>query len=222
VFIHNLVEVPKLKQVNTENGRRYVTPSGDHLPSVTTILSHKSKPFIQAWRQRIGEAEADKISKQATTRGTRIHKLCEDILDNKLTEDTHLNYIDKEMFRKFRPLLDDINNIRALETKLYSEHLRLAGQVDCIAEYNGKLSVIDFKTSKRRKTPSQCENYFIQCSAYAIMFEELTGIPVSQTVILMAVEGEEPIVFLQEGDNFVEKPFEARGAYENEILKLGN
>jgi len=213
-----LVEIPQLKQVNTENGRRYVTPSGTQYPSVTTILSHKSKPYIQAWRKRIGEKEADKISRRATTRGTKIHKLCEDILNNELTEDTNLNYIDKEMFRKFRPLLDDIDNIRAIEAKMYSDHLRLAGQVDCIAEYNGKLSVIDFKTSMKPKSRSQCENYFIQCSAYAIMFEERTGIPVSQSVILMAVEGEEPIVHVEKRDNYVEKLLNARDSYETEVI----
>lgn len=213
-----MVEIPQLKQVNTENGRRYVTPSGTQYPSVTTILSHKSKPYIQAWRKRIGEKEADKISRRATTRGTKIHKLCEDILNNELTEDTNLNYIDKEMFRKFRPLLDDIDNIRAIEAKMYSDHLRLAGQVDCIAEYNGKLSVIDFKTSMKPKSRSQCENYFIQCSAYAIMFEERTGIPVSQSVILMAVEGEEPIVHVEKRDNYVEKLLNARDSYETEVI----
>jgi len=218
LFTHNLVEIPQLKQVNTENGRRYVTPSGTQYPSVTTILSHKSKPYIQAWRKRIGEKEADKISRRATTRGTKIHKLCEDILNNELTEDTNLNYIDKEMFRKFRPLLDDIDNIRAIEAKMYSDHLRLAGQVDCIAEYNGKLSVIDFKTSMKPKSRSQCENYFIQCSAYAIMFEERTGIPVSQSVILMAVEGEEPIVHVEKRDNYVEKLLNARDSYETEVI----
>lgn len=218
MFTHNLVEIPQLKQVNTENGRRYVTPSGTQYPSVTTILSHKSKPYIQAWRKRIGEKEADKISRRATTRGTKIHKLCEDILNNELTEDTNLNYIDKEMFRKFRPLLDDIDNIRAIEAKMYSDHLRLAGQVDCIAEYNGKLSVIDFKTSMKPKSRSQCENYFIQCSAYAIMFEERTGIPVSQSVILMAVEGEEPIVHVEKRDNYVEKLLNARDSYETEVI----
>lgn len=216
MFTHNLVEIPQLKQVNTENGRRYVTPSGLQYPSITTILSHKSKPFIQAWRKRVGAEVADKISRQATTRGTKIHKLCEDILNNELTDDTNLNYIDKEMFRKFRPLLDDIDNIRSIEGRLYSDHLRLAGQADCIAEYNGKLSIIDFKTSKKRKTRSNCENYFIQCSAYAIMFEERTGIPVSQSVILMAVEGEEPIVHIAKRDEYVEKLLEARDVYESE------
>jgi len=214
LFEHNIVDIPQLKQINTDAGRRYETPSGTLYPSITTILSHKSKPFIDAWRKRVGADVANKISNKASTRGTKIHQLCEDILNNKLTDDSSLNYIDKEMFQKFRPLLDDIGVINSIESKLYSDHLRLAGQVDCIAEYKGKVSIIDFKTSMKRKTRSMCENYFIQCCAYAIMFEERTGIPVSQLVILMAVEGEEPIVFCEKRDDYVAKLLEARDDYE--------
>jgi len=111
-------------------------------------------------------------------------------------------------------LFNEIDNIRALESTLYSDHLRLAGQVDCVAEYRGRLSVIDFKTSKKKKEKWMCENMFIQCSAYAIMFEERTGIPVDQTVILMAQEDEGPVVFVEKRDNYVSKLMEARDKYE--------
>jgi genome maintenance exonuclease 1 len=218
-FNHIPVEIDELKRINTDNGRRYITPSGTHYPSITTILSHKSKPSIDAWRRRVGAKEANKITRIATTRGTSIHKLCENALRNE-PEDREtlfrLSILDQEMYGHFWPLLREIDNIRAVEATLYSDHLRLAGQVDCIAEYRGRLSVIDFKTSKKKKEKWMCENMFIQCSAYAIMFEERTGIPVDQTVILMVQEDEGPVVFVEKRDNYVSKLIEARDAYENE------
>ena len=148
MFNHIPVEIDGLKRVNTDNGRRYVTPSGLLYPSITTILSHKSKPSIDAWRKRVGHKEANKITRIATTRGTSIHKLCENALRNETEDVSNLSILDQEMYSDFRPLLNEIDNIRALESTLYSDHLRLAGQVDCVAEYRGRLSIIDFKTSK--------------------------------------------------------------------------
>lgn len=218
MFNHIPVEIDQLKRKNTDKGRRYETPSGALYPSVTTILSHKSKPFIQEWRKRVGAKEADKISRVASVRGTKIHTLCEDALNNKEEDVSKLSLLDQEMYKEFRPLLNDIDNIRCLEATMYSDHLRLGGQADCIAEYKGKLSVIDFKTSKKRKTRSQCYNYFIQCSAYAIMFEERTGIPINNSVILMAQEDDGPVVFTATRDEFVTKLLDARDDYELELL----
>ena len=219
MFKHIPVEIDQLKRKNTEKGRRYQTPSGVLYPSVTTILSHKSKPFIDAWKKRIGEKEANRSSSRAAKRGTSMHKLVEYHLLNEtnLHEEgvQSLDMLDKEMYmNNMKPLLSDIDNIRALEATMYSDHLRLGGQADCIAEYKGRLSVIDFKTSNKRKTRSQCYNYFIQCSAYAIMFEERTGIPVDQTVILMAQQDDGPAVFTATRDEFVPKLLDARDDYE--------
>ena len=219
MFKHIPVEIDQLKRKNTEKGRRYQTPSGVLYPSVTTIQSHKSKPYIDAWKKKIGEAEANKISSRAAKRGTSMHKLVEYHLLNEtnLHEEgvQSLDMLDKEMnMNNMKPLLSDIDNIRALEATMYSDHLRLGGQADCIAEYKGRLSVIDFKTSNKRKTRSQCYNYFIQCSAYAIMFEERTGIPVDQTVILMAQQDDGPAVFTATRDEFVPKLLDARDDYE--------
>ena len=215
MFNHIPVEIDQLKRKNTDKGRRYETPSGALYPSVTTILSHKSKPFIQEWRKRVGAKEADRISRVASVRGTKIHTLCEDALNNKEEDVSKLSLLDQEMYKEFRPLLNDIDNIRCLEATMYSDHLRLGGQADCIAEYKGKLSVIDFKTSTKRKTRSNCYNYFIQCSAYAIMFEEHTGIPINNCVILMTQQDDGPVVFTATRDEFVPKLIEARDAYEN-------
>lgn len=214
MFNHVPVEIDELKRISTSEGRRYTTPKGLLYPSITTILSLKSKAGIDAWRKRVGEKEANKITRIATTRGTSIHKLCENALRNEPEDVSKLSILDQEMYSDFRPLLNDIDNIRALESTLYSDHLRLAGQVDCVAEYKGKLSVIDFKTSKKKKEKWMCENMFIQCSAYAIMFEERTGIPVDQTVILMAQEDEGPVVFVEKRDNYVPKLIEARNEFE--------
>ena len=166
----------------------------------------------------MGAKEADRISRVASVRGTKIHTLCEDALNNKEEDVSKLSLLDQEMYKEFRPLLNDIDNIRCLEATMYSDHLRLGGQADCIAEYKGKLSVIDFKTSKKRKTRSQCYNYFIQCSAYAIMFEERTGIPINNSVILMAQEDDGPVVFTATRDEFVTKLLDARDDYELELL----
>ena len=213
-FNHIPVEIDELKRVNTSEGRRYTTPSGLLYPSITTILSYKSKPGIDAWRKRVGEEEANKVTRIATTRGTAIHKLCENALRNEPEDLSNLSLLDQEMYSDFRPLLNEIDNIKAIEATMYSDHLRLAGQVDCIAEYRGRLSVIDFKTSKKKKEKWMCENMFIQCSAYAIMFEERTGIPIDQIVILMAQEDEGPVVFVEKRDNYVPKLMEARNEFE--------
>ena len=213
-FNHMPVDIDELERINTSQGRRYTTPSGLLYPSITTILSYKSKPGIDAWRKRVGEEEANKVTRIATTRGTAIHKLCENALRNEPEDVSKLSILDQEMYSDFRPLLNEIDNIRAIESTLYSDHLRLAGQVDCIAEYRGRLSVIDFKTSKKKKEKWMCENMFIQCSAYAIMFEERTGIPVDQIVILMAQEDEGPVVFVEKRDNYVPKLMEARNEFE--------
>lgn len=219
MFNHIPVDIEQLKRKNTKEGRRYITPSGVLYPSITTILSHKSKPFIDAWKKRVGEKEANKITRQATSRGTSIHKLVEHHLNNNLLKEQEgeetLSILNKEMYLNLKGLLSKIDNIRCLEQNLYSDHLRLAGQVDCIAEYDGRLSVIDFKTSNKKKTRSHCYNYFIQCSAYAIMFEERTGIPVDQIVILMTQQDDGPAVFVEKRDEFVPKLLETRDEYEN-------
>ena len=117
MFNHIAVEIDQLKRKNTDKGRRYETPDGKLYPSVTTILSHKSKPSIQEWRKRVGAKEADKISRIASVRGTKIHTLCEDALNNKPEDVSKLSILDQEMYKEFRPLLNDIDNIHCLEEK---------------------------------------------------------------------------------------------------------
>jgi genome maintenance exonuclease 1 len=168
------------------------------------------KAEILAWRARVGEAEANKISSRAARRGTAIHSLCEDYLLNK---EVNPGPFDLETFGSIRPYLDNINNIHCLETQLYSDYLQVAGTVDCIAEYEGKLSIIDFKTSKRIKTRDDIHGYFMQTSAYAVMFEERTGIPVGRLVIIMSVDDENTLVFKEKRDDWINNFIELRADY---------
>ena len=206
--------VPVTEQITAANGSRmYATPDGRSYPSVTTILSEHGREAIEAWRARIGETEANKISTRAASRGTRLHGYTENYLNNQ-NIDFGQNIFTQELFNTFKPILSPIDNIHCLETRLFSHHLRLAGTVDCIAEYEGKLSVIDFKTASRPKQHDWIHNYFMQCSAYAIMYEELTGIPVPQLVILVAVEDSHPQVFVEKRNPWVAGLLKYRDLYE--------
>ena len=187
-------EFPTLKQINGDNGRLYQTPNGRAYPSVTTITGLQGKQAILEWRKRVGEKVANEISGRALARGNQIHKLCEHYL---LNEGDQSDDFSREEFSKLIPILDRIDNIHCLETKLYSHHLEAAGTVDCIAEFDGKLSVIDFKTSSKIKTEADVPQYWMQTAAYAVMFEELTGIPITRTMIIMSVADEG--VFLLNG-----------------------
>lgn len=205
-------EVPKLQQVNENGTRYYVTPEGNKYPSITTVLSAYNIGYIMEWRKRVGEEQANKISRQASGRGTRIHTLCEKYIDNEVP--IFKSPLDQELFNNFKPTLHRINNVYAQELRMYSDHLRIAGTVDCVAEFDGVLSVIDFKTAKRAKNKEDIENYFMQCSAYAIMFEEQFGIPVAQTVVAIAVDDDEPQVFIERRNTHVKRLLYFRDLYE--------
>ena len=186
-----------LTELTTENidGRRfYKTPNGNY-QSITTLLSNLSKAGISAWRARVGKEEANRISTKASRQGTAVHSLCEQYIKNEegfLTESMpHL----VEMFGSIQPLLDRIDNIHVTEGALYSDELELAGRTDLIAEFDGQLAVIDYKTSRRIKTWEMCASYFMQGAFYAHAYEERTGIPINNIVIIMAVENEEPLLF---------------------------
>ena len=198
------------------NGKRfYKTPEGNLYPSVTTITSQHGKDKILEWRKRVGEEEANRISTKAAGRGTRVHTLCENYLNNEEDYARKTMPDSVAMFKSIQPLLDqNVNNIHALEVPLYSHHLRVAGRVDCIAEYDGKLSIIDFKTSGKLKEESWIKGYFMQCSAYAVMYEERTGIPVPQIVIMIAVDSEHPQVFIKKRNDYIKDFISYREIYD--------
>lgn len=207
--------LPNLKSVSHSRKRYYLSPEGTIFPSMTTVLGDLKKDVIMKWRQRVGEEEANRISTQAARRGTSVHHMCEDYINN-------LPYLNRrmpneiEMFNSIKPILDErIDNVRCQELALWSEHLGVAGRVDCIAEFDGKLSIIDFKTSSKPKREEWIDNYFMQMAGYAIMFEERTGIPVSQVVNVIALEnGGQPQVFIQKRDTWVKPLIEAITSYK--------
>ena len=147
------------------------------------------------WRNRVGEEEANRVTKRATTRGNKCHKLAELYLENKDISKYKDDPLSMGMFYQIKPHIDSINNIHAIEAPLSSKLLKLAGRVDCIAEYNGELAIIDFKTSTKEKREEWIHDYFAQETAYAIMFQELTGLQVKKLVTIIACETGSPQIF---------------------------
>ena len=190
----NIHKFPVLKATTTQQGRRYLV-DGMMWPSVTTVIGHSKKKSIMEWRQKVGEEEANAISKRASTRGNKCHKLRELYLENKSISQYSDDPLSMGLFYQIKPYLDSIDNIHALEAPLCSSLLKMAGRVDCIAEYNGELAIIDFKTSTKYKREEWIHDYFAQETAYAIMFQELTGLIPKKLVTIIACETGEPQVF---------------------------
>lgn len=212
-FIHH--DFDKLHRDTALNGSRvYKTPSGKLYPSVTTVTGLHAAKGIAQWRARVGEVEANRISAKASARGTRIHQYCEDYLLGNIFE---ADMFDLEMFNSIKPLLDQVDNIHCLETPLWSDFLQVAGTVDCIGEFQGKLSVIDFKTSSKPKDRDDIHSYFMQTAAYAVAFEERTGIPIGRLVIIMAVDSDDPRWFIEKRDNWIGGFRKLRLEYKNKF-----
>lgn len=197
MFNHINVSLPTLERETIDGVRYYKVPTDDELlklVSITSVTSHHNKHIFENWRKKVGEEEANRINKAATSRGTDLHSMVENYLYN-IPELPETSLIAKHLFKIIKPELNNINNIYALESSLYSKILGIAGTVDCIAEYKGELSIIDFKTSKKEKPRDWIEHYFVQAAAYACMFYELTGISVKKLVILMTCEDGECVVY---------------------------
>jgi hypothetical protein len=205
-----------LESVTLPSHRKYLTPNGTEYPSITTVLSLLSEKSIMAWRKRVGDEEADKISRIASQRGTAVHDIIERYLNNDPAYTKGYSPHIVSSLYDLKEILDtNIGDIYALECPLYSDHLGVAGRVDCVAMYNGRLSIIDFKTSKRPKTEKYIKNYFMQEAAYAIMWEERMGIPITQLVTLIAVDYNEPQVFIEHRDNWTGELHEAIKNYKS-------
>ena len=193
MFIHKEVDLPSLSRKSID-GVRYYTVNNKPMVSITSVTSHFNKEIFVEWRKKVGDDEANRITKRATTRGTAVHELIESHLLNKDVKYDKPG--PKMLFQQSKPKLKNINNIYALEKSLYSNELGVAGTVDCIAEYDGELSIIDFKTAAKPKPREWIENYFVQAVAYACMFYELTNIPVKKLVIFMTCENGEVEIYL--------------------------
>lgn len=209
-FTHSPVSLgySDLEDATTAGGRMYKTPEGKAYPSITTVLGVRGKEALYEWRARVGEEEANRVARHAATRGSALHSIAERYLNNEAEyfaqgEMPHV----KGMFNSIQPILDKyIDSVVLQECPLYSDYLGLAGRVDLVAHFDGKLSIVDFKTSSRIKTKEDIPNYFIQAAAYSIMFEERTGLPINRLAIVMAVENEKtPLVFVEKRDSWTDE-----------------
>ena len=196
IFKHVECDLPKLSRETIDGVRYYSVPDNDELlklVSITSVTSHHNREIFVNWRKKVGEEEANRITKKATRRGTDMHTLTEHYLKNE--ELPEVPPISEMLFKIAKSKINLINNVYALEGSLYSKQLGIAGTVDCIAEYNGELAIIDFKTSKKPKPREWVEHYFVQCMAYGCMLYELTGIMIKKLVIIMACENGECVVY---------------------------
>lgn len=222
VFQHKPVSVPKLRQINSETGRKYlIEEQGISYPSITTLLgATQDKSALYAWRKRVGEEKANAISRNATTRGTSMHNLCENYLKNE-TLDSLGSPSGSFMFKSLIPDLDLIDNVRCLETPLFSHKFKVCGTVDCIAEYEGKLSVIDFKTASKPKKLQWIQNYFMQGCFYFWSYFELTGEMPEQILILISVEDGSVQRFVLEQDEIKKYSIELKKAVTQYYNTIG-
>lgn len=199
----------ELEAITSETGRVYLVPSGNRYNSITTILKPYNQHIIENWRQAVGEEKANKISGMASRRGEALHLACEKYLLNEMDFKFKQNMMPniQQLFLQLKPHLDkNIGKIYAIEQPLYSDELKVAGRVDLIAEWDGKLAIIDYKTSSKYKDENDIQNYFMQCTAYAIMFEELTGKSIDDIIIAMSVEGEnEAQIFCRKKKDYIEQ-----------------
>ena len=212
-------ESVSLPTENIDGKRYYTTPEGKHYPSVTTVTGLLNREWLKKWKKSVGEEKANKISRRASGRGTRYHHLQEDFLNNNLTEERlkEITPLDLYMFNQTKEITSKLGDIYMLEGSMYSNDLEMAGRVDCVAEFAGKVSVIDFKTSTKPKVPSKIKGYFMQETAYAVMFEEMYGIPINRIVTIVAVEETgQSQMFVEEPKKWIEPLKELRAQYREE------
>ena len=210
-FNHTPVKLEKIKATTNNGNRLYETPSGDLYPSITTVLSPRNKKGLMEWRKRVGEDVANHVARTAAARGTKAHHMCEDYLNNMFIDHPEKwaqhkkNFLPYCLFEQLKnQTFDNINDIYAQEAGLYSDKYKVAGRVDCIARYKGDISIIDFKTSTKERSDEWNEKYYIQGSAYAEMFEELTGISTNLVVILVVTEDGTVQEFVKQKSDYID------------------
>lgn len=207
-FIHEPFEFPPIKQIY-KNGKRFYDISGQHYPSVTTVLSTLNKDFLVAWRERVGEAEAEIITRRAASRGTDLHAICEDYVNNH--ENMPLRVASTmpdivNLFKQVQPVLERIDKVYNVEASLYSHTLKTAGRSDLICQFDGINTVLDYKSSDKVKKEEWIENYFLQCATYAICAYEMKGIIIPQIAIVIGVEEiNAPLVFVKRTSDYVQR-----------------
>ena len=219
-FTHEPIDLGynDLKAETSKKGRQYVDPDGNTYPSITTVLSILSEDGIRAWRARVGEEKANQISRVASSRGTTVHNIIEKYVAN------DPDYIKGEMphniqtFKDVQRIIDEgVTKVYQQEAPLYSKHLGVAGRVDCVGQWGGVNSIIDWKTSRKFKKKEWISSYFMQCAAYAIMWEERTGMPIKQLVVCIAGD-EGAQVFVEDRDNWVDELINTINEYKRRKL----
>jgi len=217
MFNLDLIELPSLIRIDGEQ-RHYQTPTGQKYPSVTTVLSKtKDQTFLHAWRQRIGEDAAAKITAQAGRRGTATHLLCEKFVLNEPIDLKQEMPLSVHLFKQLEGVLtENVNNVRVSEGSLFSHKLKVAGSVDLIANWRNHAAIIDFKTSRKNKRKDWIEDYFMQCAMYSYMFWEMTGLHHPTLVVAIAVEEEnEPQIFVEHVNDWIDKAQDRCKKYHN-------
>jgi len=178
-------DLPEIEQINLPDRRLYQTPEGNRYPSVTTVLSILESPELDEWRLKVGPEEAARIGRIAADSGTKLHEACENYLLGRPTKWTMFDLNAKDMYKLCLPVLERIDVIHAIECRLYSDNLKVAGSVDLIGVLDGDLCIMDWKSSKRYKSKVDIPNYFMQACFYALMFEEQTGVSIPNLKILL-------------------------------------
>jgi len=218
IFTHIPMEaMPELVDETLASGRTYQTPDGNRYPSITTVLKILSDEGIKAWRDRVGKEESSKVLHQASVRGTKVHELAERYINNDPKWDRGAMPINLFTFNGLRSILDSrVNNIMAQEVPLYSDKLKIAGRVDLIAEFDGELTIIDFKTARKAKKEDWVIGYRLQASFYAAAFYERTGIPIRKYAVLISPDGAEPQVFAGNTYENIKQLCDVRREYYNQ------
>jgi len=220
-FVH--CHQPNYNEIPAEiiNDRRwYEVREGVKYPSVTTVLGHAPKPWLEEWRKSMGEEKAAAETKRCADRGEAVHLMAEKYLKNDKAPTRDQMGSDIKMFNQLRPILHRMDNIRAQEIPLFSDSLRLAGRVDVVGDYQDTLSIIDFKTSNTPKDLGMVNDYFLQSAAYSIMYFEMFDVPIEQIVIVIAVErGMVPMVYVKSIDEYVKPLMERINTFYEEVAE---
>ena len=219
IFEHADITLPECNRKNIDGRRMYLTETGEAYPSITTVLSRMSREGIKAWRERVGAETANKISTQASRRGTAVHKLAEDYLNNKKDWASKAMPSNIQTFNTIKPILDEsIDLVYGLEVNLWSDYLGVAGQCDCVCKWNGRNTIVDFKTARKAKKETQIQNYFMQGCAYATALFELHKLRAEQIVILMEIQDEgSHEVFIENPADWIEPLKDLRVQYAQEF-----
>lgn len=222
IFQHtNCPKYQALTRENTNTGRWYNIPTGEKYASITNVLGYGDKPWLDAWIRNIGKEKAEAEKNRCADRGTAVHLMAERYLNNDPNVTKDQSKFDIQLFNKLSYSLDKINNIRAQEIPMYSRQLQIAGTCDCVAEYNGILSIIDFKTSTKIKTKDMVTDYFMQAAGYSIMYFEMFNVYINQGVIMIATEkGLFPTVFTINIEDYIEPLCEKINKFYDDISKV--